>query len=158
VYQHFDKPIIVKGPNGVTIHRFICKKHSSKHVNRMEYQESTGNLSHHAKACNPDETAEVEMITAYAGGAQYSPAHLRFLLTMWVARRHRAFQIVKDPEFREILRMLYGKVQVPSCVTVSRDVQDIYNMSKDNVIKMFKVCRSPLAHHACTNTSRVYAF
>ncbi|TBU31222.1 hypothetical protein BD311DRAFT_617234, partial [Dichomitus squalens] len=59
-------------------------------------------------------------------------------IAMWVARRHRAFQIVEDPEFREIVRMLYQKAQLPSRVTVSRDVHDIHEMSKDNVLKLFK--------------------
>ncbi|PIL25420.1 hypothetical protein GSI_13310 [Ganoderma sinense ZZ0214-1] len=137
VYKHFSDPIIVKGPNGSTVHRFTCKRHPSKHVDRMEYQESTGNLSRHVKACDPEETPETEMITAYASGAQYSPARLRFLVAMWCARRHRAFQIVEDAEFREVLHMLYAKARLPSRVTVSRDVQAIHAMAKANVIEMF---------------------
>ena len=105
----------------------------------MEYQESTGNLSRHVKACEPEDSPETEKITTYASGGQYSPARMRFLIAMWVARRHRAFQIVDDPEFQEIVRMLYQKAQLPSRVTVSRDVQHIYVMSKANVIKLFKV-------------------
>ncbi|TBU31223.1 hypothetical protein BD311DRAFT_624230, partial [Dichomitus squalens] len=66
VYRHFLEPKIIKGPNGGHIHRFVCKKHPSKHVDRMEYQESTGNLSRHAKACDPDDSPETELITAYA--------------------------------------------------------------------------------------------
>lgn len=79
------------------------------------------------------------MISSYASGMQYSAGRMRYLIMMWVARRHRAFQIVEDVEFREIVRMLYGKAQVPSHVTVSRDVQDVHQMSKENVIKMLKV-------------------
>ena len=105
----------------------------------MEYQDSTGNLSRHVKACDPDDTPETEMITAYASGGQYSPGRMRFLVAMWVSRRHRPFQIVEDPEFREIVRMLYEKARLPSRVTVSRDVQDVHGLSKVNVIKMFKV-------------------
>ena len=110
----------------------------------MEYQESTGNLLRHVKACDPEDIPETEIITAYASGGQYSPGRMRFLIAMWVARRHRAFQIVDDLEFHEIVRMLYQKAQLPSRVTVSRDVHDIYLMSKENVIKLFKVC-TPLS-------------
>lgn len=131
-------------------------RHPSKHVDRMEYQESTGNLSRHVKACEPEETPETELITAYASGAQYSPARLRFLVAMWCARRHRAFQIVEDPEFHEILRMLYAKAQVPSRVTVSRDVQDIHAMAKANVVEMFNVSAITEEHlQALTQTSDV---
>ncbi|KAI1787163.1 hypothetical protein LXA43DRAFT_866889, partial [Ganoderma leucocontextum] len=140
LYKHFAEPIIVKAPNGATVHRFTCKKHPSKHVDRMEYQESTGNLSRHVKVCDPEETAETEMITAYASGAQYSPGRMRYLIMMWVARHHRSFQIVEDAEFREIVRMLYGKAQLPSRMTVSRDVQDIHDLCKENVIKLFETC------------------
>ncbi|KAI1791362.1 hypothetical protein LXA43DRAFT_860282, partial [Ganoderma leucocontextum] len=132
VYKHFAEPIIVKAPNGAVIHRFTCKKHPSKHVDRMEYQESTGNLSRHVKTCDPDDTPETEMITAYANGAQYSAGRMRYLIMMWVARRHRSFQIVEDPEFWEIVRMLYAKAQLPSRVTVSRDIQDVHSLSKEN--------------------------
>ena len=78
----------------------------------MEFQESTGNLSRHVKSCDPDDVPEVEMITTYASGVTYSLARLRFLIAMWVTRRHHPFLIVEDPEFREILRMLYPKVQL----------------------------------------------
>ena len=118
---------------------YAILSHPSKHVDRMEYQDSTGNLSRHVKAFDPEDTPEAEMITAYASGGQYSPGRMRFLIAMWVCRRHRAFQIVDDPEFREIVRMLYEKARLPSRVTVSRDVQDVHSLSKGNVIKMFKV-------------------
>ena len=108
----------------------------------MEFQESTGNLSRHVKSCDPDDTPETEMITTYASGVTYSFARLRFLLAMWSARRHRPFAIVEDPEFREILAMLYPRVQLPSRVTVSRDVRNIFDNTKERAIKMLKVSRS----------------
>ena len=80
----------------------------------MEYQESTGNLSRHVKACDPEDILETEIITAYASRDQYLPGHMRFLIAMWVACRHRTFQIVDDPEFHEIVHMLYQKAQLPS--------------------------------------------
>ncbi len=35
--------------------------------------------------------------------------------------------------------MLYARVEVPSARTISRDVQEIFEMSKQNVISMLKV-------------------
>ena len=115
-------------------------RHPLKFVDRMEYQDSTGNLNRHIKACDPDDTPEAEMITTYASGVTYSPARLRFLIAMWVAHRHRPFLMVEDPEFWEILRMLYPKVQLPSRVTVSRDVQDIFERTRSRLKDLLKVC------------------
>ena len=105
----------------------------------MEYQDSTGNLSRHVKACEPVDTPETEMITAYAGGATYSPARLRFLVAMWCARRHRPFGIVEDPEFHEIAHMLYSKAKIPLRWTVSRDVQTLFDSTKVRVREHLKV-------------------
>lgn len=105
----------------------------------MEYQESTGNLSRHVKACDPEDTPEAEIITAYASGVTYSASRLRFLVAMWVARRHHPFTIVDDPEFQEILRMLYPKIKLPSRVTVSRDVRDIFERTRERLKDKLKV-------------------
>ncbi|RPD54706.1 hypothetical protein L226DRAFT_470113, partial [Lentinus tigrinus ALCF2SS1-7] len=138
VYEHYLKPKIVKGPNGTIMHRFICKTYPSKHVDRADYEDSTGNLKRHADLCDPDDTPEAEAITAFAHGSTYLPARLRFLLAMWCAARHRPFAVVDDPEFKTILRMLYGKVELPSRVTVSRDVQRIVEETKTSLMKRFE--------------------
>ncbi|KAI0739542.1 hypothetical protein C8Q80DRAFT_1123949 [Daedaleopsis nitida] len=111
LYSHFEAPRIVLGADSAVVHRFVCKKHPSKHVNRMEYQDSTRNLARHVKMCDPDDTPEVEQITAYAHGATYSPGCLRFLIAMWCTWRHCPFTIVEDPEFQEIVCMLYNKAE-----------------------------------------------
>ncbi|OJT13582.1 hypothetical protein TRAPUB_9870 [Trametes pubescens] len=134
VYKHFEEPKIIQGPNGVIIHRFVCRKNPSKHIDRVDYEESTGNLTRHRSLCEPDDIPEVAMITAYARGTAYSPARVRYLLAMWCARRHRPFTIVDDPEFQELLCMLYAKVELPSRVTLSRDVQMITLDGKIRVI------------------------
>ena len=58
---------------------------------------------------------------------------------MWCASRHRPFAIVEDPEFKAILHMLYGRVNVPSRVTVSRDVQHIVDETMTRLIDRFEV-------------------
>lgn len=106
---------------------------------RADYEDSTGNLHRHIAACVPKKTAESEAITAYGAGSQYSYSRMRFLTAMWCARRHRAYLTVEDPEFKEILKMLYGRVDIPTRMTVSRDVQFILGDSKKRVIVKFKV-------------------
>ena len=108
-------------------------------MDRKEWEESTGNLQRHVKQCEPMEDPEVQLIEQYASGATYSYPRLRFLLAMWSARRHRPFAIVEDPEFHAIVKMLYPRVELPSRVTVSRDVSDIFKESKKRVIAMLKV-------------------
>lgn len=111
----------------------------SKHVDRADYEDSTGNLKRHVDACDPNPTPESESITAFANNATYSPAPMRFLLEMWCASRHRPFKVVEDPEFRAMLGMLYGKVQIPSRVTVSRDVQLILDETMARLVDHFEV-------------------
>ena len=86
------------------------------------------------------------MITSYAQGVTYSAPRVRFLLAMWCASRHRPFALVDDPEFRELLSMLYPRVEIPSRHTVSRDVQTIMEDSRARVLQHFKVCDSKYIH------------
>ena len=81
----------------------------------------------------------MQTITEYAKGVNYSYARVRFLLAMWIARRHRPFTIVEDPEFKELLCMLYPRVEIPSRVTVSRNLKVIFEDSRARVKVMFEV-------------------
>ncbi|PIL25421.1 hypothetical protein GSI_13311 [Ganoderma sinense ZZ0214-1] len=112
VYKHFKRPEIIGTKNGDITYRFRCKIHPLKTVDRKDYQDSTGNLTRHRLLCEPEDTPEKEMITAYAAGTVYSPSHIRFLVAMWCARRHRPFSIVDDPEFQTLLQSS-AKIHLP---------------------------------------------
>ena len=58
---------------------------------------------------------------------------------MWVARSHRPFSIVNDPDLLDIFRMLYAPVEVPHPTTVSRDVQFIFKQARVEVAKYLQV-------------------
>lgn len=116
---------------------------------RADYEDSTGNLHRHIGVCVPQKTAESEAITAYGAGSQYLYARMRFLSALWCARRHRPYLTVEDPELRDILKMLYGRVEIPTRMTVSRDVQFILGDSKKHVIVLFKVSRVRLIVPLC---------
>ena len=62
----------------LTLSHFGFCRYPSKHIDRADYEDSTGNLKRHADACDPEDTPEAETITAFAHGATYSPARLRF--------------------------------------------------------------------------------
>jgi hypothetical protein len=61
-------------------------------------------------------------------------------LSLWIARRHRPFAIVDDPEFVELLTILNNRVSVPSSSTVSRDIQEVFDVSREKVSAILKVC------------------
>jgi hypothetical protein len=61
-------------------------------------------------------------------------------LALWAVRRHRPFAIVADPEFIDILIDLNNKVTVPSPTTLSRDVREIFSMSRLKVASILQVC------------------
>jgi hypothetical protein len=61
-------------------------------------------------------------------------------LALWVVRRNRPFAIVADAELIEILTDLNNKVIVPSPTTLSRDVREIFNMSRLKVASILQVC------------------
>jgi hypothetical protein len=78
-------------------------------------------------------------MAAFASGSTYSEPRLRYLLSMWCARRHRPFAIVADPELIEIFTMLHARTNVPHPITVARDVREIFRLCKQNVVSMLKV-------------------
>ncbi|KAH9856053.1 hypothetical protein C2E23DRAFT_723372, partial [Lenzites betulinus] len=139
-YDHFKAPVVLPPKaDGTVMYRFVCKRHPSKHVDRADYEDSTGNLKRHISGCDPEDVPEVELITAYAQGTSYSGARLRFYIVMWCARHHRPFAIVEDAEFRQLLEMLYAKTEIPKRMTVARDMRMIHAHCKDRVSVYLKV-------------------
>ncbi|PIL27248.1 hypothetical protein GSI_10392 [Ganoderma sinense ZZ0214-1] len=129
VYKHFRVPVLAMTKNGSITSRFMCIRNPSVHVDRKLTDESTSNLNRHINVCVPPTALNATQITGYAQGVNYSYARVRYLLAMWIARRHRPFTIVEDLEFCELLHMLYARVEIPSRVTISRDLKDIFEDS-----------------------------
>jgi hypothetical protein len=67
-------------------------------------------------------------------------------LALWVARRHRPFAIVEDPKLVDIFMDLNNKVEVPSCITVSRDVKEIFYICRGKVAKILQVMNCLLSY------------
>nr|VWO98345.1 PPM-type phosphatase domain-containing protein [Ganoderma boninense] len=149
VYEHFQPPTILRGEQGSVTYWFTCKRFPSKHVDRSDYEDSTGNLKRHVDICDPEPTPESKTITVFANGATYSPTRMCFLLAMWCVSRHRPFKVVEDPEFCAMLGMLYGKVHIPSQVTVFQDVQLILDETMARLIDRFE--NLPGKIHLCVD-------
>jgi hypothetical protein len=59
---------------------------------------------------------------------------------------HQPFAIIEDVPLQWILKMLYVKVETPSEKTISRDIKEIYSISKVNVGKVLQVCSGVFEH------------
>ena len=107
-------------------------------------------MKRHIKDCDasPAHAYEQQIIAEYAQGVTYSPARFRVLLALWVARHHRPFAIIEDPELRLLFRMLYGRVEIPSRITVARDVHLILRDAKERLISYLNV--RTCGAHLCT--------
>ena len=100
-------------------------------LNRIIHEDSTSNLLRHICVCSPlDETPEVQTIVSFAAGLTYSKAHFRYGLVVWITHCHHPFSVVEDPELRALMRMLYGRVEIPSRLTVGWDMQLIMQDAK----------------------------
>ncbi|PIL35261.1 hypothetical protein GSI_01986 [Ganoderma sinense ZZ0214-1] len=123
-YEHFHPPKIVTDNRGDVFCRFICKSDRAVYLDRIIHEDSTSNLIRHIRACSSSSgtASEAQALTAFAAGSTYTESKFRYHLVMWVTTRHRPFSIVEDPEFRALLRMLYGRVDIPSRITVTRDM------------------------------------
>ncbi|KAK7461757.1 hypothetical protein VKT23_008187 [Stygiomarasmius scandens] len=131
-YQHFKKPVIVDF-KGKKMFAFTCKTNPSITLHRAPYEDSTGNFASHIAKCDP---AKKGNIAAFAAGSTYTPASFHYKIAIWCARRSRPFNIVKDAELVDMFKMLYSRVEIPHPRTVSRDIQDIYNLTKPVVAEM----------------------
>jgi len=107
---------------------------------RVRHDTSTKNLLDHVKGCKSKTfNAEQSAIKEFTHGYSYSSSRMRYLLGLWVARRFRPYNIVKDDELIQIFKMLYSKVEIPSPSTLSRDIIEMFAMSKESVKKYLMV-------------------
>lgn len=100
---------------------------------RARYDDSTSNLKRHVDACDGKIAPGDATITSFAHGSSYDKASFRFWIALWVARRYRPFLIVEDPELLKLFTMLFARVDVPSASTVSRDIKEIFDISRQAV-------------------------
>jgi hypothetical protein len=156
VYEHFKSPPTIERKGGEVRYAFVCKKYTlsflaastvsydlyrnpSVIVTRVRHDESTSNLVRHSDRCTPSSTTAASSITSFAHGSTYSYPKFRVKLALWIARRHRPFSIVEDDELIDIFMDLNNKVEVPSRVTISRDVKEIFQISRTKVAEILQV-------------------
>jgi hypothetical protein len=111
----------------------------SINIVRARHDESTSNLSRHVQKCTPVDSKEAHAMQAYSQGSQYTPAQHRMKLALWVARRNRPFAIVEDPELLDIFSDLNSRCVTPGRRTVSRDIKEIFTLSRAKVAAILQV-------------------
>lgn len=156
VYGHFKSPPTIKQKNREVHYVFVCKKYafslpSSSFVSynlyrnplvtvmRIQHDESTSNLVCHSDRCTPRATTTISSIASFAQGSTYLYPKFCVKLALWVACRHRPFLIVEDEELIDIFMDLNNRVEVPSPITVSRDVKEIFQISRVKVAEILQV-------------------
>ncbi|MGH7239795.1 MAG: hypothetical protein ACREHG_06970 [Candidatus Saccharimonadales bacterium] len=94
-----------------------------------------GNLIKHVQSCEPtsDTCQQQQMMNTMALGSTYSREKLRVAIATWTSRHRRPFQIVEDPEFVDMVKMLNPCADVPSRFSVLRDVKNLFELSKEKV-------------------------
>lgn len=151
VYKHFVDPPKIKVESTKISYLFQCglyvfpfdiciiaqvsclSSHPSIVIARARTDESTSNLNRHVKACAPVSSAQSKALASYVHGHGYSHARHRVGLALWCARRARPYAAVEDPELVMLFKDCYAGVEMPSRVTVSRDVQEIHRITKEHL-------------------------
>ena len=123
-------------------HFWICShlfllRHPLEKVTRTRHNESTSNLVQHTDNCDPKGSAAARNIATFAHA--YNPGRFRLTAALWIAHQHRPFAIIEDPELIELFTSLNNKVVIPSCFTVSRDIQEIFATSQVGVAALLQV-------------------
>ena len=78
-------------------------------------------------------------MASYSQGSQYSAEKHRMKIALWIARRARPFSIVEDPELLDIFHDLNAKCVTSSRHTVSRDIKEIFAVSREKVGEILRV-------------------
>lgn len=68
---------------------------------------------------------------------KFHKGEFRLQLVEWVTRRHRPDKIVEDDELIQVFTYLNPKAKPPSRRTLRRDIDTVYNMTRDEVKKLF---------------------
>jgi hypothetical protein len=114
-------------------------RHPTEKVTQVQHDESTSNLVRHADNCDQNGSSSSQMMSAFVNGSTYNPGKLRLTIATWITHWHRPFTIVEDSEFIEILHSLNSQVVIPSWVMVSCNMQEMFQISQQNVATMLQV-------------------
>lgn len=119
---------------------FLSIRHPSIGIHRAQHDKISSNLQRHAQACTPANTDESRAMWNYAHSSQYNQERHRMKIALWIARRNRPFSIVKDEELLDIFYDLNSACITPKRRTVSRNIQQIFLLSREKLGALLQVC------------------
>ena len=93
-------------------------------------------MKKHADECDAkhEDLPRQQSIAVFAQGVTYSYPRFRVKIALWIARHHRPFAIIEDQELQEAFQMLYSRVEIPSRITVARDIRRILEDAEQRLI------------------------
>lgn len=75
----------------------------------------------------------------FASGSTYNEVKHRVNIALWIARRRRPYTIAEDQELLNIFNSLNASCTTPSRTTVSKDVREIHELTKEVVMEILAV-------------------
>ena len=161
IYSFFKNDVVISHEGGRLFHFFPCAARRCKNdaggVRRYQDKtdkHSTGNLRHHAIRCFGEdavraatenksfsgENGSIFQAFARQGQEPVTMSHrsltnpeARALLVKWVTESNRPTRIVKDRDFVKIITAGRPHLAVPSPATVSRDIEAVFEGSRDKI-------------------------
>ena len=125
--------------NSLANNALASYSHPSITISRARHDESTSNLTHHIQNCAPTNSTQTHVLAVYASGSKYTKASHRMKLALWVSSHHHPFSIVEDTELLNIFMDLNPNCETSSRHTLSRDVKEIFSLSRREVGTMLQV-------------------
>ncbi|THU92363.1 hypothetical protein K435DRAFT_585079, partial [Dendrothele bispora CBS 962.96] len=141
-YAHYQLPPDIINEGGIIKYRFRCLTNPNRFVTRTRHDDSTSNLRRHAfeqcASLNDHEKDRQLTVAEFARGSTFNPHRLRALHVKWFALHHRPMKIIEDDVYQDILKMFNASIDITSARTASRDIQHVFNITKDVVKKKFQ--------------------
>ncbi len=100
---------------------------------------SMTNLKNHAERCDMkanSATSKQLKITDIA--SQYTEGEFWLLHTEWMTQSHRPTVMIEDEKLQQIYQLLNPQVKIHSDMTLSQDIQEVYEVSKEQLKELLK--------------------
>lgn len=141
VYNHYDvhleRHFSAQGEPSFLLLRFECVYHLVDHIpqhrERLRSSDGTQNLLVSARGCDRRRGRLVKYPVEHTELSEYSEAKHRAILAIRCAHNHRSFESVVDDLHRKEVELLRPGTVLPSAVTVSKDVKNIYEDASSSV-------------------------
>lgn len=148
VYDHYDvsirRDVTASGAPSSLTYIFTCKSSPNLHKQmlrpRMKTNEGTSNLIKTRNACLEAQGVPLARKQDDLATTSYTPAGHRALIAMRAAKSARPFNSVLDEDYQAEVQMLRPGATIPHPITVSRDVNAIYEALSVWVMNYLVVC------------------